>query len=125
MSKVKSFDDLKKMREKLQSEMQIRENSNNPDDLPHINISMGTCGISAGARDVMSAFVDSLAEKNIQAIVSQKGCMGYCDSEPVAEVVMPGKEPVLYGEVTPAMITAIIERHILKGETAPGVINRK
>lgn len=125
MSKVKSFDDLKKMREKLQTEMQIRENSNNPDGLPHIKVSMDTCGIAAGARDVMSVFVDRLAEKKVNAIVTLTGCMGYCESEPVVEVVMPGKEPVLYGEVNAVMITAIIDKHILKGELAPGVINRK
>lgn len=125
MSKVKSFDDLKKMREKLNSEMQVRENSNNPGGLPHINISMGTCGISAGAREVMSEFVDRLAEKNVKAIVTQTGCMGRCDAEPVIELVMPGSEGVLYGEVTPAMITSIIEQHILKGEPASGVLERR
>ena len=58
MTKVESLDALKQMRERLRSDMNIRENSNHPEDLPQIRISMGTCGIAAGARPVLAAFVE-------------------------------------------------------------------
>lgn len=122
MSKVKSLEDLKKMREKLHSDLNIRENSNNPDALPQIKVSMGTCGIAAGAKEVMSAFIDTLKAENVDAVVTQSGCMGYCHAEPTIEVKLPGQEPIVYGYVNPGRVTEIVQKYIKNGELVEGII---
>jgi NADP-reducing hydrogenase subunit HndB len=124
MNKVKSLEDLKRMREKLHSDINIRENSNDPDSLPQIKVSMGTCGIAAGAKEVMSLFVTTLKDKKIDAVVTQSGCMGYCHAEPTVEVKVPGKESIVYGHVTPARVGEIVEKYIKEGELVEGIIPR-
>ena len=108
MTKVESLDALKQMRERLRSDMNIRENSNHPEDLPQIRISMGTCGIAAGAKEVMSRFISELRARNVDAVVTQTDCMGHCEAEPTVEITLPGREPVLYGDVTPDRAEGII-----------------
>lgn len=122
MTKVKSLDDLKKMRERLHSDLNIRENSNNPESLPQVKVSMGTCGIAAGAKEVMSKFISELKAQNINAVVTQTGCMGYCNVEPTVEITLPGKEPIVYGDVTPARVPEIIEKYISRGELVEGIV---
>lgn len=122
MNKVKSLEDLKKMREKLHTELNIRENSNDPDALPQIKVSMGTCGIAAGAKEVMAAFIDTLREEKVDAVVTQSGCMGYCHAEPTIEVKLPGQEPIVYGYVTPNRVAEIVGKYIKSGELVEGII---
>lgn len=122
MNKVKSLEDLKKMREKLHAELEIRENSNDPDSIPQIKVSMGTCGIAAGAKEVMTAFIEKLREKKVDAVVTQTGCMGYCNAEPTVEVKLPGKEPLVYGYITPEKVDEIIDKYIKSGELVEGII---
>lgn len=122
MNKVKSLEDLRKMREKLHSDLDVRENSNNPDALPQIKVSMGTCGIAAGAKEVMSAFLDTLKAEKVNAVVTQSGCMGYCHAEPTIEVKLPGQEPIVYGYVTPERVPEIVRKYIKKGELVEGII---
>lgn len=122
MNKVKSLEDLKKMREKLHTELNIRENSNDPDSLPQIKVSMGTCGIAAGAKEVMSAFIETLKEEKVDAVVTQSGCMGYCHAEPTVEVKLPGHEPIVYGYVTPARVAELVQKYIRNGELVEGII---
>ena len=124
MTKVKSLDDLKKMRDKLYADLTIRENSNYPETLPQIRIAMGTCGIAAGAKDVMRKFLSELSTHKVNAVVTQTGCLGQCEkAEPTVEITLPGKKPVLYGSVTPDRVPEIVEKYILKGETVSGVIS--
>lgn len=122
MNKLKSLDDLKKMREKLHSDINIRENSNDPENLPQIKVSMGTCGIAAGAKEVMSAFITVLNEEKIDAVVTQSGCMGYCNAEPTIEITLPGKEPIVYGYVTPERVYEIVNKYIREGKLVEGII---
>ena len=122
MSKVRSLEDLKKMREQLASEIDVREHSDNPDALPQIKVSMGTCGIAAGAKEVMAEFINVLKQENIDAVVTQTGCMGYCNAEPTIEIKLPGKEPIVYGDVTPSRVPDIIEKYIRNGELVEGII---
>lgn len=122
MNKVRSLDDLKKMREKLHAEIDVRENSDNPDALPQIKVSMGTCGIAAGAKEVMAEFINVLKRENIDAVVTQTGCMGYCNAEPTIEVKLPGQEPIVYGDVTPGRVSEIIEKYVRGGELVEGII---
>ena len=78
MNKVKTLDDLKKMRESLRASLDLREKSNTPDQLVQIKVSMATCGIAAGAKEIMSYFIEVLDRQKIDALVTQTGCMGYC-----------------------------------------------
>ncbi|MEG1544254.1 MAG: (2Fe-2S) ferredoxin domain-containing protein, partial [Tannerellaceae bacterium] len=82
MTKVKTLDDLKKMRESLRTSLDLREKSNHPEQLVQIRVSMATCGIAAGAKEVMSYCIEALAKEQIDALVTQTGCMGYCYAEP-------------------------------------------
>ncbi len=120
--KVRSLADLKAMREKLTSDLNIREGGNNVDSLPQIKVSMGTCGIAAGAKEVMTAFINTLREKGINAVVTQTGCMGYCNAEPTIEIKLPKTEAVVYGYVTPERVGDIVDKYIVGGELVEGII---
>lgn len=122
MNKVKSLDDLRKMRGELQSGLNVRENSNDPDALPQVKVSMGTCGIAAGAKEVMSEFIEVLKREKVDAVVTQSGCMGYCHAEPTIEVKLPGREPIVYGGVTPGRVSEVVRKYIKHGELVEGII---
>ena len=78
MNKVKTLDDLRKMRESLRASLDLREKSNNPEQMVQIKVAMATCGIAAGAKEVMSYFIEALDRERVDALVTQTGCMGYC-----------------------------------------------
>lgn len=99
MSKIKSLDELRQMKARLESQMDIREKSNNPEKLVQIRVAMATCGIAAGARVVMNAIIDRVEKEKLPVIVTQGGCMGYCYAEPTIEVKRPGEDPVVFGHV--------------------------
>ena len=122
MNKVKTLDDLRKMRETLRSTLDIREKSNHPEQMVQIRISMATCGIAAGAKEIMNYFIEALDREKVDALVTQTGCMGYCYAEPTVEITLPGREPVLYGDVTPDRVAAIIDKYIRNGQPAEGII---
>lgn len=110
MNKVKTLDDLRKMRETLRSTLDIREKSNHPEQMVQIRISMATCGIAAGAKEIMNYFIEALDREKVDALVTQTGCMGYCYAEPTVEVTLPGKEPLVFGHVKKAKVDEIIDR---------------
>jgi NADP-reducing hydrogenase subunit HndB len=77
---------------------------------------MGTCGIAAGARDIMDALLDQLSKSQVKdMIVTTSGCAGFCKHEPMATVELKGQPPVKYIDLTPAKIRKIVEKHILGG----------
>ncbi len=122
MSKVKTLEDLKRMREKLQSDLTLREKSDHPEKIIQIKVSMATCGIASGAKETMNYLIEELDSRSIDAVVSQTGCMGYCHSEPTIEVLLPGADPVIYGNVNVKKAEEIIIRHIIGGELVDGII---
>ena len=122
MSKVKSLDDLKKMKDQLRSNISLREKSENPEGMVQVKVAMATCGIASGAKDVMEFMVTNLEKRSIDAIVSQTGCMGYCYAEPTIEVTLPGQDPVVYGFVDVIKADEIIEKYIKQGELVDGII---
>ncbi|MCT4616449.1 MAG: (2Fe-2S) ferredoxin domain-containing protein [Marinifilaceae bacterium] len=122
MAKVKSLADLKKMKEELQSKIDLREKSDNPENLVQIKVAMATCGIASGAKEVMDFLVAESAKRNIETIVTQTGCMGYCYAEPTIEVCLPGKDPVVFGNVNIKKADEIIEKYIKTGELVDGII---
>ncbi|MCD8270195.1 MAG: (2Fe-2S) ferredoxin domain-containing protein [Parabacteroides sp.] len=122
MNKVKTLDDLRKMRETLRSSLDLREKSNNPEQMVQIKVAMATCGIAAGAKDVMSYFIEALDREHIDALVTQIGCMGFCYAEPTVEITVPGKEPIVYGRVNKAKVDDIINRYIKQGILVDDII---
>ncbi len=122
MSKIKSLADLKKKREELQKGIDIRVRSVDPETLVQVKVAMATCGIASGAKPVMEFFLEQLERRNIQAVVTQTGCMGYCYAEPTIEVTLPGKEPVVFGYVDLKRADQIIEKYIKTGELVDGII---
>ncbi|WP_372751296.1 ferredoxin [Labilibaculum sp.] len=122
MAKVKSLADLKRIKEELQSKMELREKSNDPDSHVQIKVAMATCGIAAGAKEVMEFLMEETAKRGIQAVITQTGCMGYCYAEPTIEVQMPGKDPIVFGDVDTKKADLIIEKYIKNGELVDGVI---
>ena len=122
MNKIKSLDDLRKMKQSLEHGMTIRENSNSPESLVQIRVAMATCGIAAGARTVMNTLIEKLEKEKIPAVVTQGGCMGYCYAEPTIEVKVPGKDPVVFGKVDAAVAEDIVVKYIKNGELIDGII---
>ena len=122
MNKIKSLDDLRKIKQNLEGGMNIREKSNSPESLVQIRVAMATCGIAAGARSVMNTLVDKIEKEKIPAVVTQGGCMGYCYAEPTIEVKMPDKDPVVFGYVNIEKAIEIVDKYILNGELVEGVI---
>ncbi len=110
---MKSLAELKALRDKMQNTVNLRENTEGD---KRIVVGMATCGIAAGARPVLSAFVDKVAEKKIQNItVTQTGCIGICQYEPVVEVYENGKDKVTYVKMTAEKAAEVIEKHIIGG----------
>ena len=122
MAKVKSLADLKALRSELQAKVDLREKSDAPEQHVQIKVAMATCGIASGAKNTMSFFVDELSKRNIEAVVTQTGCMGYCYAEPTIEVTVPGKDPVVFGNVDEEKADEIIEKYIKNGELVEGII---
>jgi len=122
MVKVKSLADLKKIKSELQSKMDLREKSENPEKMVQVKVAMATCGIASGAKQVMDYMIEELEKRGIDAIVTQTGCMGYCYAEPTIEVKVPNKEPIVFGFVTIKKADEIIEKYIKVGELVEGII---
>jgi len=122
MAKVKTLDDLRKMKADLKSKMELRERSNDPESLVQVKVSMATCGIASGAKEIMDYFIEELDNQNIDAVVTQTGCMGYCYAEPTIEVTLPGEKPLVFGYVNRTKASEVIEKYIKGGEMVDGII---
>jgi NADP-reducing hydrogenase subunit HndB len=123
MAIIKSLDELKKLKGELQAKVEIREKGDNIDSLVQIKIAMGTCGIAAGAKATMDAFVSELSKNRVtNAVITQTGCMGYCHSEPTVQISVPGKEDVVFGNVNAVKTAEIVEKYIKNGELVDGII---
>ena len=108
---MKSLEELKAIREKMKRQMDLREND---ESNIRVVVGMATCGIAAGARPVMTAFLDEINRRGLTNVtVSQTGCIGVCRLEPVAEVFVPGEEKVTYVRLTPEKVPAIVEQHLV------------
>ena len=110
---MKSLEELLAIRDKAKAAMTDREGTG---DGIRVVVGMATCGIAAGARPVLNAFVDEVAKRNLKNVtVAQTGCIGMCQYEPIVEVFEPGKEKVTYVQVTPEKVAEIVASHIVNG----------
>ncbi len=112
---MKSIEELKAIREKARAQMNIREE--NEDGNIRVVVGMATCGIAAGARPVLNAFVDEIAKRGLHHVfVAQTGCIGLCQFEPIVEVMVPGREKVTYCKMTPEKAVRVVTDHIVNGQ---------
>jgi NADP-reducing hydrogenase subunit HndB len=122
MVAVKSLADLKKLKADLQTHVDLREKGESSETLIQVKVAMATCGIASGAKQVMEFFIDELDKRNIEAVVTQTGCMGYCYAEPTVEIKLPGSDPVVFGYVNLKKADELIEKYIKNGELVEGII---
>jgi NADP-reducing hydrogenase subunit HndB len=122
MATIKTLDDLKKLRNEIKSKGDLREKGEKADQLVQVKVAMATCGIASGAKEVMDFFIEQLEKRNIESVVIQTGCMGYCYAEPTVEVTLPGAEPVVFGYVNTTKADQIIEKYIKNKEFIEGII---
>jgi NADP-reducing hydrogenase subunit HndB len=122
MSKIKSLEDLKKIRNEQQQELSSLKKGESAENQVVVKVAMATCGIASGAKEIMEFMSDALEKRGVNALVSSVGCMGYCYAEPTIEVTIPGKEPIVFGEVNRMKADEIIEKYIKAGEAVDGII---
>ena len=110
---MKSLAELQAIKERMKSKVSLREGSSDV----RIVVGMATCGIAAGARPVLNAFVDGVSKENLtdKVTVTQTGCIGICQYEPVVEVYEDGKEKVTYVKLDAAKANEIVEKHLKGG----------
>lgn len=111
---MKSLAELKAIRERVQSQVGMRAEDHN-----HIRVVVGmaTCGIASGARPVLTTLANAVQEKGLtdKVAVTQTGCIGLCQYEPIVEVTEPGKDKITYIKMNPEKALEIVERHLIGG----------
>jgi NADP-reducing hydrogenase subunit HndB len=113
MAGVKSLEDLKKLRDEALEKRKVKSASGQI----QVIVAMGTCGIAAGARDAMKGILDVIEKDNLSGIsVTQTGCIGLCDREPIVQVVIGEHEKVTYGKVSADVARKIMHEHVVHGK---------
>jgi len=110
---MKSLEELRAIRERMQSQVSMRA-----EDHTHTRVvGMATCGIASGARPVLTALSNLVQEKGLtdRVSVTQTGCIGLCQYEPIVEVMEPGKPKVTYIKMTAEKAAEVVERHLIGG----------
>lgn len=111
---MKSLAELAAIREKMKDKVILREGTGEI----RVVVGMATCGIAAGARPVLNAFVENVSKEGLsdKVTVSQTGCIGICQYEPVVEIFQADKEKVTYVKMTPEKAAEVVEKHLKGGK---------
>ena len=110
---MKSIAELEAIKKRVLDSVNLRKER---EDGVRVVIGMATCGIAAGARPVMTAFLEEAAKRNLSnVVIEQTGCIGMCALEPIVEVYVPGKEKVTYVKMTAEKVAKIVSDHIVNG----------
>ena len=110
---MKTLAELEAIRDRVKPLINIRESDSNN---TRIVVGMATCGIAAGARPVLNSLVEEVSKRNLQDVtITQTGCIGVCQFEPVIEVYQAGKEKVTYVKMTAEKAVRVINDHIVNG----------
>lgn len=110
---MKSLEELKAIRDKMQNQVGLRAEN---DSQTRVVVGMATCGIASGARPVLTTLSNAVQEKGINNVtVTQTGCIGLCQYEPIVEVMEPGKEKVTYVKMNPDKALEVVEQHLIGG----------
>ena len=111
---MKSLAELAALREQMKATMNMRQEDT---DKIRVVVGMATCGIAAGARPVLGAFVDEIAKRGLNNVtVTQTGCIGICKYEPVVEVHIPGQEKVTYVKMTAEKAMRVVAEHLVNNQ---------
>ena len=110
---MKSLEELAALRERMKNNVAMRQANSTA---TRVVVGMATCGIAAGARPVLTAFVEEVNRRGLKdVVVTQAGCIGMCKLEPIVEVFQPGKEKVTYVKMTPEKVSRIVTEHLVNG----------
>ena len=108
---MKSLAELQAIRDRAKMAVNVRENS---EAKTRVLVGMATCGIAAGARPVLNAFVEEINKRGLDNVqVTQTGCIGVCRLEPIVEVYVPGQEKVTYVKMTAEKVPTVVAQHIV------------
>ena len=108
---MKSLEELKAIRDRMQKQVGLRESDENT---IRVVVGMATCGIAAGARPVLEAFLQEIDKRELKNVaVTQTGCIGVCRLEPIVEVYVPGQEKVTYVKMKPEMVPKVVADHLV------------
>ena len=112
---MKSLEELRAIREKMQGKVGVRAEN---EDQIRVVVGMATCGIASGARPALTPLSDAVQEQNLSEKISvtQTGCIGLCQYEPIVEVMEPGKEKVTYVKMTAEKALEVLRLHLLGGQ---------
>ena len=107
---MKTLEDLRKIKEQALESMKVRESGSSC----KVVVAMGTCGIAAGAREVMAAILDEMDKRGLTDItVTQTGCKGLCEQEPMLDICKAGQPAITYGYITPEKARTIVAQHLV------------
>lgn len=110
---MKSLDELQAIRDKMQKNINVRDDNGNK---IRVVVGMATCGIAAGARPVLNSFTEEIAKRNLLNVsVTQTGCIGICQYEPVVEIYTPDGTKTTYVKMTAEKVSKIVSDHIVNG----------
>ncbi len=111
---MKSLAELQAIKDKMKDKVVLREGTSNV----RVVVGMATCGIAAGARPVLNTFVEEVSKAGLsdKVSVTQTGCIGICQFEPVVEVFEAGKDKVTYVKMTPEKAKHVVEEHLKGGK---------
>lgn len=113
MPAIKSLEDLKRVREEALQKREVKTSSGEA----QVIVGMGTCGIAAGARDTMKTILEAIQSENLSGIVvTQTGCIGLCEREPIVQVVIGNQPKITYGKVSPQVAKRILHEHVMNGK---------
>lgn len=116
MSKIKSIEELVKIREKYKKDLEIRKTDEGENKI-RVIVGMATCGIASGSRDTINAIFDEVSKQELKNVtVVQGGCLGYCYAEPTVEIISPDRGIVIYGKIDADRGRELVKRHIMQGE---------
>ena len=108
-----TLEELAALRERMKNNVAMRQDNSTA---TRVVVGMATCGIAAGARPVLTAFVEEVNRRGLKdVVVTQAGCIGMCKLEPIVEVFQPGKEKVTYVKMTPEKVSRIVTEHLVNG----------
>lgn len=111
---MKTLAELQAIRDRMRSQIDLREAN---DDRIRVVVGMATCGIAAGARPVLNAFTEEIARRELSGVlVTQTGCIGLCQYEPIVEVTTPGADKVTYVKMTPEKVSRVVAEHLIGGK---------
>lgn len=112
---IKSLEELRALRASLQNSVDLREKGESKEGTIEVLIGMGTCGISAGARETFNGLLEALEQKDINNVkVISVGCLGQCTLEPTVQVNIPGRKPVIYGKITSDRVEELVQKVIIE-----------